>query len=242
MLLIVSIVAVCAMVQSLFGVGLLVFGTPTFLLLGYSFADALAILLPASITISLLQFWGSGGQDLAFVRSFAGWCLLPLAVSLGTILSLDFHASLNVFVAVLLAVFVSLRLYPNTNEQVRGWVTQHPRPWLALMGTVHGISNLGGALLLIFAASRFRNKEDIRALVAFCYAWFAAIQLTVLAVVTPSAFGWSQMGYAGTAAIVFLLGGQRVFRWVSAPVFDRLLTLVAGAYAGLLGLRSLGVI
>ncbi|MSO62576.1 MAG: hypothetical protein EXQ50_10865 [Acidobacteria bacterium] len=237
----VFIVGVFAVVQSLFGVGLLVFGTPTLLLLGYSFANALAILLPASITVSLLQAWKSGGQDVAFIRSFACWCLVPLAVSLAAVLLLDLHASLNLFVAILLAVFVILRLYPGLGQQAREWVARHDRTWLVLTGAVHGVSNLGGALLLIFAASRFRRKEDIRALIAFCYACFAAIQLTVLAVFTPSAFGWSQVGYGAVAAIVFLLVGQRVFRWVSAPAFDWLLALVAGAYAGLLGLRSAGV-
>jgi uncharacterized membrane protein YfcA len=220
----------------------LVFGTPTLLLLRYSFADALAILLPASITISLLQACRSRGHSVAFVRSFAGWCLVPLTSSLAAILLFDLHASLNVFVSILLAVFVILRLYPDVNEHAREWVAQHQRTWLVLMGVVHGVSNLGGALLLIFAASRFRRREDIRALIAFCYACFAAIQLTVLAVSMPSACGWSQVGYATVAGVVFLLIGQRVFRWVSAPAFDWLLTLVAGAYAALLGLRSVGVL
>ena len=49
------VVVVFATVQSLFGVGLLVFGTPTLLLLGYSFESTIAVLLPASITISFLQ-------------------------------------------------------------------------------------------------------------------------------------------------------------------------------------------
>jgi uncharacterized protein len=242
MLLTVSIVAGLAVVQSLFGVGLLVFGTPTLLLLGYSFVDALAILLPASVTISLLQVWKSGGQDVAFVRSFAGWCLVPLALSLAAVLLFNLHASLNVFVAILLAVFVMLRLYPDVNEHAREWVARHQRTWLVLMGVVHGVSNLGGALLLISAASRFRRKEDIRALIAFCYACFAATQLAVLALFTPGVFGWSQVGYATVAGVVFLLIGQRLFRWVAEPAFDWLLTFVAAAYAGLLGLRSVGVL
>ena len=44
-----------AVVQSIFGVGMLLFGTPILLLLGYSFVDALGIVLPISIAISLLQ-------------------------------------------------------------------------------------------------------------------------------------------------------------------------------------------
>ena len=42
-------------VQSIFGVGLLLFGTPTLLLLGYPYADTLWILVPASVTISIVQ-------------------------------------------------------------------------------------------------------------------------------------------------------------------------------------------
>jgi uncharacterized membrane protein YfcA len=234
------VVAGLSVVQSLFGVGLLVFGTPTLLLMGHSFAGALAILLPASITISLLQTWQAGPQDYAFVKSFATFCLGPLAVSLALVLLLDLNASLNLFVAALLVVFVSLRLYPAAQQRARTWVSRHPKVWLVSMGVVHGVSNLGGALLLIFAATRFERKEDIRKLIAFCYASFAGIQLLVLALVEPDMFGWQQAGYVAIAGFVFLAIGQRVFRWVSAPVFDRLLTLVAAAYAGLLCLRSAG--
>ena len=93
---------------------------------------------------------------------------------------------------------------------------------------------------MIFAASRFRLKEDIRRLVAFCYAWFAGMQLVVLALLAPEVFSWTQLAYAALAGSVFRLVGQRVFRWVSAPAFDWLLTLFAAVYAGLLGLRSAG--
>lgn len=241
MILAALIVAGLAVVQSLFGIGLLVFGTPTLLLLGYSFAQALAVLLPASITISLLQLWSDGGQPATFVKVFAWWCLVPLAATLAVVLTLDLHASLSVFIAGLLWLFVALRIYPPLGERARGWVVTHDRIYLVVMGVVHGLSNLGGALLLIFAGARHRSKKDIRALIAFCYACLAASQLTVLAVLTPDVFGWSQLGYGAIAAAVFLIAGQQAFRWVSAPAYDWLLTLMASAYAGLLGLRAAGV-
>jgi len=49
------IILVFSIVQSIFGVGLLLFGTPTFLLLGYSYTETLWLLLPCSVTISLIQ-------------------------------------------------------------------------------------------------------------------------------------------------------------------------------------------
>ena len=51
----VTIIAIFSVVQSIFGVGLLLFGTPTLLLLGYSYSETLWLLLPCSVTISLIQ-------------------------------------------------------------------------------------------------------------------------------------------------------------------------------------------
>jgi len=42
-------------IQAIFGVGVLLFGTPVLLLLGYGFADTLSVLLPISIAINALQ-------------------------------------------------------------------------------------------------------------------------------------------------------------------------------------------
>ena len=53
--LLVGIVALLAIVQSVFGMGILVFGTPTLLLMGYDFTSVLGLLLPASVSISAVQ-------------------------------------------------------------------------------------------------------------------------------------------------------------------------------------------
>ena len=49
------IIVILAFIQSIFGVGLLVFGTPILLILNYDFFSILGILLPSSLIISLLQ-------------------------------------------------------------------------------------------------------------------------------------------------------------------------------------------
>lgn len=48
-------VVATSVVQSIFGVGVLLFGTPLLLLFGYGFVDALGVLLPISIAINSLQ-------------------------------------------------------------------------------------------------------------------------------------------------------------------------------------------
>ena len=51
----VTIIAVFSVIQSIFGVGILLFGTPTLLLLEYSYSETLWLLLPCSVVISLIQ-------------------------------------------------------------------------------------------------------------------------------------------------------------------------------------------
>ena len=237
-----AVVAIFAVVQSLFGVGLLVFGTPTLLLLGYPFAETLAILLPASLAVSFLQLWSGSEIDRGFVAQFAIWCLIPLAAVLALVIALQLQTSLNLVVALALATFVMLRASPRLSDKARLWVSGHRRAWLLLMGLVHGFSNLGGGLLTILAASQFRDKERIRSLIALCYSCFATIQLGILAALSPGVFSWWQLAFAATSAIVYLGIGRKFFRSISVPAFDRLFTVLMASYAAMLGLRVIGVL
>src|SRR5882757_7687039 len=133
-MLIFAIIAVLAVVQSLFGIGLLVFGTPTLLLLGFPYQDALAILLPASLAVSLLQLRAVPKLDRTFALQF-GFCgLLPLAATLFLVSQFHWKASLNLVVAVVLSGFVVLRASPDLEEKVAFRLRKHKRSWLVLMG------------------------------------------------------------------------------------------------------------
>jgi len=237
-----TVIAVFSVVQSLFGIGLLVFGTPTLLLLGFPFDHTLAVLLPASLAISVLQVLISPRVEVAFARSFVIWCLVPIGVTLALVFWLQLQSGLNLVVALALAAFVAQRWLPQRGEVARRWVAQHERTCLLLMGVVHGLSNLGGGLLTIFAASRRREKVQIRGLISFCYAGMATSQLIVLAWLHSELFGWRQLVYAAISSCVFLIVGQRVFRGVSNPLFEWLLTAFMTGFAGLLGLRTVGLL
>jgi len=236
------IIAALAVVQSLFGIGLLVFGTPTLLLVGYSFPQALAVLLPASLAVSLLQLFTVPRIDREFAIRFGGWCLVPLATALTLVLVFHLQTSLNLLVAVALTAVAALRAFPRLDESARGWLVRHQRAWLLVTGIVHGLSNLGGGLLAILASSRFRDKDRIRSTIVYCYICFAAIQLCVLGVLNPGIFSWRQATYAATSALVFLGVGRHVFQWVSAPVFNQLLTAFMASYAVLLSARATGLL
>lgn len=241
-MLIFAVIATLAVVQSLFGIGLLVFGTPTLLLLGYSYPDALAILLPASLAVSLLQLKAVPRLDRGFAVQFGGWCLVPLAVTLSVVSLLHLKTSLNLAVALALSGFVVLQLSPGLESTAAAFLRRHQKAWLALMGVTHGLSNLGGGLLSILANALHRDKEQVRSVIVHCYVCFALVQLTVLGLTTPHFFSWHQFGYAATSAAVFLTVGQHIFAFVSAPAFRHLFTGFMASYAGLLGLRVAGIL
>lgn len=235
-------IAVFAALQSVFGIGILFLGTPTLLIFGYPFAETLSIVLPASIAVSFLQILRGPLPSSQWVGEFAVWCLCPLGLVLVIGLSTGLDVELELFVALMLLAYVVIRLLPNSSDILRANVRRFPKAWLLAIGAVHGLSNLGGGLLAIFAASTFQDKKMIRNRIAFCYFCFAAIQLTVLAILTPAVMHVGQLGYAALAGAIFVIIERHVFAAITSPIFDRVFTFLIGGYSVLLFLRLLGAL
>ena len=232
---------VLAILQSIFGIGILFFGTPTLLLLGFPFSETLSILLPASAAVSLFQLIRGDFPDRRQIGNYIGWCLMPLTIALVGSLSFGWDVELESIVAMTLLIYLVVRLSARTERALRLSAARLPQAWLAVIGTVHGFSNLGGGLLAIFAASSFTDKKQVRSNIAFCYFCFAAIQLTTLAILKPEVMHPTQFGYAGLAIIVFIVIDRQVFGAIAAPVFDRILTVLIGCYSALIFLKLFGV-
>jgi hypothetical protein len=66
-------VAVTSIIHSVFGAGVLLFGTPLLLLFGYGFVNILIVLLPISIAINLSNLGGSLLTTFAVVRRLTLW-------------------------------------------------------------------------------------------------------------------------------------------------------------------------
>jgi len=91
--------------QSIFGIGLLLFGTPTFLLLGYNFLDVLNILLPISITVSFIQFFFSKVKNIKFKHNFNLYCLPLLIISLYIIINSLDKINLEIYISLIIILF-----------------------------------------------------------------------------------------------------------------------------------------
>ncbi|MFN2518662.1 MAG: TSUP family transporter [Jatrophihabitantaceae bacterium] len=210
---IIAMVSVLAVVQSLFGVGLLLFGTPLLLLLDVPFAVILGYLLPCSIVVSALQVATSGGLTLEPIRrQFLAITAPAVLVTTGVAIAFGTPNRIRLIVGMVLlgtAVTRFGRLQPVFARGVR----RHARPLMLLLGIVHGWSNLGGGILTVICGSSLEDKVSIRRHIAFAYGTMAVLQLAVvMATARPHLEVGLWLLLPVIAGTVFLLVGQRAFR------------------------------
>ena len=232
-----AIVAAYAIVQSVFGVGLLVFGTPTLLLLGFPFEEVLAYLLPCSIVISALQVY-AGGLSLEPIRREFIRYAAP-AVLLGTVVVLvvlNHKLNIRAGVGVMLVLTAVLRLVQPIRLRMGVLIRKRLRLFLAGLGILHGLSNLGGGVLTVIVSSLYSDKRSIRKHVAFAYGLMGLIQFSTLLATTG--VGWHVLRLAlvlaAIAALTYQFVGRRVFDAADDLVYQGSLTALIAAFGVLL--------
>jgi len=179
----VIIIAVFSVVQSIFGVGLLLFGTPTLLLLGYSYSETLWLLLPCSVTISLIQVVND--YKLIEAKKRAVYLVIPtLVLSLALVVTYKNGINITRIVGVLLLLIGVIRFSSKLQALLGLMVKKHIQMYYIIIGVVHGVSNMGGGPLSILMSTIYSKKEIIRANVAFIYLILAIFQLIVLSIIS----------------------------------------------------------
>jgi len=169
-----------ATVQSLFGTGVLMLGTPILLILGYDFQNTLLILLPTSILINLFQLNGNLQEiDKRFFIKLLFLSIPPISFFL--YFNNLFSINLNLFMGIFL-IMISLKTKISLIEKMIEKFIKNENFFLVIMGIIHGITNLGGALLSIIVFSKKLSKKNKRSTIAICYLTFAIFQLSTLTI------------------------------------------------------------
>ncbi len=236
---ILAIIAVLSVVQSFFGMGVLVFGTPTLLLLGYDFITTLGYLLPASFAISLLQVLTAGSSRVPVSRYLYLFCLPGIGVGLWLVEASLLASWVSVLIGGTLLFSALIRIWSPSRRLFAVLLEKHLLTYHLMMGVVHGLTNLGGALLAILASGTHTQKEAIRYTVAHYYLTFSTIQMLLLASVLGhhDIFG-SSLSTAGVAAIIYVLVGNRIFIHTSNPSYNFAQTLFMAAFGIVVLLKS----
>ncbi|MFN2559713.1 MAG: hypothetical protein ABR571_00225 [Jatrophihabitans sp.] len=233
--LLIGLVVAFAAAQSVFGVGLLLFGTPTLLLLGLPFNAVLAYLLPCSIAVSALQVADAGGLTLEPIRRQFLLFTCP-AVVLATTAAVVFGTVHQMRVAVgATLLLTAMSRVSRLRDSLARSVRRRLRPLLVALGLVHGLSNLGGGLLTVIVASRCADKAEIRRHIAFAYGAMAILQLAVVLTTTRPPVNpglWAALPVC--AAGCYLTVGRRIFRRAGEQPFQVGLTGMIAGYGVLL--------
>jgi len=171
-------VAVTSFIQSIFGVGVLLFGTPLLMLQGYNFFQAVIVLLPISLLINLSQIAKDHKSvNIDCYKKIIVYTIPSIVIFL-TVLN-ETKINIGLLISVLLLLVAAKDFSTRVNNFVN-LVVRHEKSYFILMGIVHGLTNLGGSLLTVAVHSKGYEKRTARATVAASYATFATFQIVTL--------------------------------------------------------------
>lgn len=232
-LIILFIISLTSIIQSLFGVGVLVFGTPLLLILKLNFIETLNILLPISIAINFFQFSKNKTSIDKNLSKYLFIIVLPLisiTLYLGVeLIKIDLKLAVGFFL-ILIAFLNLLRidLLRFINEKI----------YLSLMAIIHGFTNLGGALLVGIISSKKFDKIKTRTNISFFYFSFAFIQLITLWLSDFLILRFENLIYILVGSTLFLLTEKFIFIKIDESLFARLTNLLLLILGGFLILNT----
>ena len=220
-----ALILALAVVQSLFGVGILLFGTPILLIMGHEYHEALMYLLPASAAISWSQVWDFRAHKLdgGYRKLFLSICIPLLIVGMFLTQYFDMKFEIKIFVTLMLFVAFILRSSSRLLVRMQGFMRKHLKFALGSMGLIHGLSNMGGSILAPLVSSLYKEKNKVLTGVSFDYAFMASLQLLVLVFVQGHKFYAHYLIGSAISLSVRYLVGKRVFAFTKDEYYQRLI-------------------
>ena len=232
------ILAVITISQSLFGVGILLWGTPIFLLLGENFIQTLALLLPLSLMVSFLQISPSLNQiDKKIFIRFLKYSIPGIFVGLNVILL--YRPDINLLVGIILVVSVCLKT-DSLSQFIHRAVSRFDTLFVFIIGLIHGLSNLGGPLLVLRVSLEKFGKETYRTTIASVYLLFAIIQLSII----TFNIGYIEISitYFLFTALIYFFSNRYIFFRISETLYQKAITFLMILVASFLFLKYFNLI
>ena len=224
------IVLILISIQSVFGVGLLLFGTPSFLLFGYDFANTINILMPVSITISALQFFRSKINDVNFLKEYNLFCLPFLVLFLIIALKYKDFFDFKFLVAILLIISSILILNKKRFSNFKATFFKLKKFVLIGIGCVHGLTNMGGSFLAIYSTLVSKNvKEVARYYICYGYLIMGVLQYVLVLIISYNLLHFEKLYYVFLALIIYF-PTQKIFKKINDKKFSKYINIIALSY------------
>ena len=221
------IIFVLCIFQSIFGLGLLLFGTPIFLLIGNDFFATLNLLLPVSIVISLMQIYKNKIEfQNKFYILFNTYTIPFLILSL--CLLIFFHKKLNFILLISLIIilfsFINIFFAKKSINFFKSFFFN--KIVFAIIGIIHGFTNLGGSLLSLTSININSSKSQIRSSIAYGYFIMSIIQILTINFFAKSFMDISKFYLLLIPFIVFTFS-QKIYNKINKEKFSLILSLIA---------------
>ena len=229
------IIILLSIFQSVFGIGLLLIGTPTFLLIGYNFFDVLNLLLPFSITISLLQVIYSKEINSKFNKKILLYCIPALILALSILVKYENDIDFILLISFTIIFFsiINLSKFKNTifdnNKRIN--------LGLIILGLIHGFTNLGGSLFTLICANINKQKKIIRQNIASGYLIFGTVQLLFINIFYKT-LTISNLYYLYIPIISFFIA-QYFYNKINNELFSKILNVTILLYGTYMLLNNL---
>ena len=231
------IIILLSIFQSIFGIGLLLIGTPTFLVLGYKFFDVLNILLPFSITISLLQVLYSKKVTSGFNKKIIKYCIPALVLTLYILLNHQDGIDFILLTSLTIVLFSIINLSKFKNIVFNNDRDKRINISLVLLGLIHGLTNLGGSLLTLISTNLNNEKDQMRYNIASGYLILGVVQLlfinTFYKILMPSNL------YYLFIPIASFFVAQIFYHKINSKLFSNMLNIVMLIYGGYIFIDNL---
>ena len=224
------VIIILIVIQSVFGIGLLLFGTPTFLILGYDFANTINILMPVSIAISGLQFFKSKVSDKNFLKEYNLFCLPFLIIFLFIALKFKYFFDFKLLVALLLILSSILILNKNKFSSFKETFFKFKNMVLIGIGSVHGLTNMGGSFLAIYSTLIAKNKKELaRYYICYGYLIMGILQYIIVLSLSFRNLDFSKIYYLLLAILIYF-PSQNIFKKIQDKKFSKFINLIALFY------------
>jgi len=221
------IIFVLAVFQSVFGVGLLLFGTPTFLFIGYDFESTLVLLLPVSISISFLQIIYQKSSIQSLVSEYNLFCLPFLVLFLVIAINLGDIVDIRIYVSIFLIISSIVILNKNRIVRMNKYLLKYRKFYLVLIGSIHGFTNMGGGFLSLF--STLVNGEDrvlTRNYISYGYFVMGCIQYITILFIGLNSIDFTKLYYVCLPLVLFS-PSQKIFNKIDNQLFMKIINFAA---------------
>ena len=224
----ITLITLFCILQSFFGIGLLLLGTPTFLLIGYDFFEVLNILLPYSIVISFLQIFVTKDRNFEFGKKILIHSVPFLILGLIIIEYIQHKINFVLIVSIFLIIFSVLNLRNLRNKKIK---LKNINFSLKFLGLFHGLTNLGGSLLTLISANVNNDKNIIRFNISNGYLIFALFQLILINILFQQ-INFDYLKFIWLPVIIFILS-QKLFKKMNNNFYNislNIFTFLYGIY------------